>query len=736
MEEFKNFRKYIQKMELDESIMAKGICKVIPPAGWFKRSYDLDKIDLTITNPVRQCVSGRAGIFEVHLFEVQSMTLKDIKNFGDRNSFESDSYPERERKFWRSLGVASNWDDPIYGADCVGTLFGGDKACTWNVNDLDSILNLMGSEVPGVSNAMLYVGTWRAMFAFHVEDMNLYSINYVHSGASKSWYSIPLKYKSRFESMAESYFSEEHRGCHEFLRHKTKMFSPSQLKENGIEYNMVLQHEGEFVITFPGAYHAGFNHGFNIAEATNFATPKWIEMGRKARSCVCRPFSVRIDMDLLETLFLRQVNVAKNKWKDFKLAKRMRCACNKNPPLDDPSKPVSSDLIFCCAACSLYCHKQCIYVPPPPPDASTSSGESAAAESGGGDAGALTASTTTTTSTSGKGKAAAAAAVNLLCHICYSLENEGRWVPQESSSNSNSNGGGGESNGPSSAPASSSSSSTSTVGTASAAPAPAKAQKRNREKVHFKISDVIALGTPGVDEIVGTIMDLEDGLARLHQKKTKREDDIWITLGEHCRLLQRDGVSLVAAPELPPALLGPGPSSKKVASSAASEFPSAPPSQLFQLDKVTSIAYPDEIFEKQRMRLSNMLQKMTPAEFKKISTVIFQLCKLGTGGDSSLVPTTVTTMLDSLESTSPNREVHFPSLQTFAVSITPSPTLLPPPTFLSSSCISPSPAQNFPKRRTKLGVCGKSCSGLLPWRFRLAPSLLGSLLKPVNQCDG
>ena len=714
MEEFKDFRKYIQKMEQDESIMAKGICKVIPPSGWFKRSYDLDKIDLTITNPVRQCVSGRAGIFEVHLFEVQSMTLKDIKNFGDRNSFESDSYPERERKFWRSLGVASNWDDPIYGADYVGTLFGADKACSWNVNDLDSILNLMGSEVPGVSNAMLYVGTWRAMFAFHVEDMNLYSINYVHSGASKSWYSIPLKYKSRFESMAESYFSEEHRGCHEFLRHKTKMFSPSQLKENGIEYNMVLQHEGEFVITFPGAYHAGFNHGFNIAEATNFATPKWIEMGRKARSCVCRPFSVRIDMDLLETLFLRQVNVAKNKWKDFKLAKRMRCACNKNPPLDDPSKPVSSDLIFCCAACSLYCHKQCIYVPPPPPEATTS-GESA--ESSDAGAGVVTAS-----AVSGK---EAAAAVNLLCHICYSLENEGRWVPQESSSNSS----GKESNGLSTAPASSSSSSTSAVATASAAPASSKAQKRIREKVQFKISDVIALGTPGVDEIVGIIMDLEDGLARLHQRKTKREDDIWITLGEHCRLLQRDGVSLVAAPEPPLAPLGPGPSSKKVATSAASEFPSAPPSQLFQLDKVTSIAYPDEIFEKQRMRLSNMLQKMTPAEFKKISTVIFQLCKLGTHGDSSLAPTTVTTMLNSLESTSPNREVIFSPAPLFVVYNHTSPiSLLSPPSLFSSSCISPNPVQSFPKRRTKFGACGRSCSGSWPWPFRLDPSL-----SPLNE---
>ena len=51
------------------------------------------------------------------------------------------------------------------------------------------------------------------------------------------------------------------------------------------------------MITFPFAYHSGFNHGFNCAESTNFALERWVEYGKHASRCICSRESVQISMD-------------------------------------------------------------------------------------------------------------------------------------------------------------------------------------------------------------------------------------------------------------------------------------------------------------------------------------------------------------------------------------------------------------------------------------------------------
>ena len=169
---------------------------------------------------------------------------------------------------------------------------------------------------------------WKSAFAWHTEDMDLHSINYLHHGESKFWYSIPSEYARRFERMALGLFPQFAKDCPSYLRHKMCMISPSVLRQNSIPYNKVsylsnkslqatascnyanaffqyrtkchfqiAQKEGEIMITFPLGYHSGFNTGFNVAESTNFATERWVEYGKRATRCHCRPDTVNISMD-------------------------------------------------------------------------------------------------------------------------------------------------------------------------------------------------------------------------------------------------------------------------------------------------------------------------------------------------------------------------------------------------------------------------------------------------------
>ena len=130
-EEFSDFQAYISKIEdtIDPDV---GLCKIIPPSCFLKgKKYDLDSVDVTKSYPVKQVVSGRAGVYNVALLEIKPMSLRDFATYNANNSSNcGDTVVERERKFWKSMGVPA-WNCPIYGADIPGTMFGDDEGGAW-----------------------------------------------------------------------------------------------------------------------------------------------------------------------------------------------------------------------------------------------------------------------------------------------------------------------------------------------------------------------------------------------------------------------------------------------------------------------------------------------------------------------------------------------------------------------------------------------------------------------------
>ncbi|KAI1857986.1 hypothetical protein JX265_011016 [Neoarthrinium moseri] len=220
----------------------------------------------------------------------------------DYNMDISDYTPERceelERIYWKTLTYAP----PLYGADLLGTLF-SEETENWNLNKLPNLLDVLGSKIPGVNTAYLYLGMWKATFAWHLEDVDLYSINYLHFGAPKQWYSISQGDARRFEAAMKSIWPTDAKACDQFLRHKAFLISPNHLLSHfNIRVNKCISYPGEFVVTYPYGYHSGYNLGYNCAEAVNFALDSWLPMGKIAKKCECAQAqdSVWIDVHEIE----------------------------------------------------------------------------------------------------------------------------------------------------------------------------------------------------------------------------------------------------------------------------------------------------------------------------------------------------------------------------------------------------------------------------------------------------
>lgn len=153
----------------------------------------------------------------------------------------------------------------------------------WNLTVLplhpESLFRHIKSDISGMTVPWLYVGMVFSTFCWHNEDHWAYSANYQHFGATKTWYGIPAEDTAKFENAMRETVPELFETQPDLLFQLVTLLPPEKLKKAGVRVYALDQRAGQFVITFPEAYHAGFNHGFNFNEAVNFAPSDWEPFG-------------------------------------------------------------------------------------------------------------------------------------------------------------------------------------------------------------------------------------------------------------------------------------------------------------------------------------------------------------------------------------------------------------------------------------------------------------------------
>lgn len=200
-----------------------------------------------------------------------------------------------ENEFWRLVADLEETVEVEYGADIHCTTHGSGfptleknpsnpyAADGWNLNVLpfasESLFRHIKSDISGMTVPWVYVGMIFSTFCWHNEDHYAYSANYQHFGATKTWYGIPGADAEKFEAAMREAVPELFETQPDLLFQLVTLLTPEQLTKAGVRVYAVDQRAGQMVVTFPQAYHAGFNHGFNFNEAVNFAPPDWESYG-------------------------------------------------------------------------------------------------------------------------------------------------------------------------------------------------------------------------------------------------------------------------------------------------------------------------------------------------------------------------------------------------------------------------------------------------------------------------
>lgn len=187
----------------------------------------------------------------------------------------------------QNKGRAPN-KQPVYAINIRDTLFHEDEQ--WNFNNFgyqhSIIHDHQQNSMNGIQNSYINVGMLYTWFCMHCEDSDLASVNYLHIGEPKYWICVPRREAPKLTKLVNDLLNTNYKySCPTVYRHKCFIVDEALLIKHGIKYTKLIQRAGEFVFTLYGAFHWGWNSGFNACESMNLASPRFRQIYEEALLC-------------------------------------------------------------------------------------------------------------------------------------------------------------------------------------------------------------------------------------------------------------------------------------------------------------------------------------------------------------------------------------------------------------------------------------------------------------------
>lgn len=263
-EEFKDPLVYIEKMYSSLGDKEQGGVKIVPPASFkppcvFNPDMDIETRFQTLQDlgqniPFKENKSGMS--FED--WKQQATTFQDEYKYKTEGKEDEDRVTRLERDYWNyiekpkdnervTVQYASDLDQAKFPSgfpqkkDGEAGIPQSDvidySEHPWNMTrtwkQKGSLLQFVKKQISGVTRPWTYSGMLFSTFCWHFEDLYLFSMNYMHQGASKIWYFIPDSDRQKFEKVAQEKLYERFKKDKNFMLDINTVINPTFIAAHG-----------------------------------------------------------------------------------------------------------------------------------------------------------------------------------------------------------------------------------------------------------------------------------------------------------------------------------------------------------------------------------------------------------------------------------------------------------------------------------------------------------------------